>query len=72
MQVGQKLEAITYCPNVTIEHLHYSVGKSDMDASYSETNTPERYSIDGAEWENYLHNHMDNDIVKIKAYLGIS
>jgi hypothetical protein len=71
MQVGLKLEAITYCPNVIIEHLHYSIGKSDMDTSYSETNTPERYSIDGAEFEFYLHNHIDNDIAKIKNYLGV-
>lgn len=72
MELGKRLDAITYCPNVILEHLHFSVGKSDMDAVYSETNTPERYSIDGAEWVNYLNNDIENDIVKIKNYLNIS
>lgn len=71
MQLGLRLEAITYCPDVVIEHLHYSVGKSEMDTSYAETNTPERYSVDGAEFTNYLQNHIDNDVLKIKEFLGV-
>ena len=71
MELGKRLGAITYCPNVVIEHLHYSVGKSEMDTSYAETNNPERYSIDGAEYANYLQNHIDNDVLKIKEFLGV-
>lgn len=72
MELGKRLDAITYCPNVILEHLHFSVGKSEMDTLYSETNSDERFNVDRDNFHNYLNNDIESDIIKIKNSLGIS
>ena len=65
LDLGTKLNAIHYLEDVIIEHLHFSVGKSDMDSSYQETNDSAIYNADKVAYDEYLSTQMDVDIEKI-------
>ncbi len=65
LDLGTKLNAIHYLEDVIIEHLHFSVGKSDMDSSYQETNDSAIYNADKVAYDEYLSTQMDIDIDKI-------
>ncbi len=65
LDLGTRLNAIHYLEDVIIEHLHFSVGKSDMDSSYQETNDSAIYNADKVAYDEYLSTQMDIDIEKI-------
>ena len=65
LDLGTRLNAIHYLEDVIIEHLHFSVGKSDMDSSYQETNDSAIYNADKVAYDEYLLTQMDIDIDKI-------
>ena len=65
LDLGTKLNAIHYLEDVIIEHLHFSVGKSDMDSSYQETNDSAIYNADKVAYDEYLSTQMNVDIEKI-------
>ena len=65
LDLGTRLNAIHYLEDVIIEHLHFSVGKSDMDSSYQETNDSAIYNADKVAYDEYLSTQMDVDIEKI-------
>jgi hypothetical protein len=65
LDLGTRLNAIHYLEDVIIEHLHFSVGKSDMDSSYQETNDSAIYNADKVAYDEYLSTQMDIDIDKI-------
>lgn len=65
LDLGTRLNAIHYLEDVIIEHLHFSVGKSDMDSSYQETNDSAIYNADRVAYDEYLSTQMDIDIEKI-------
>ncbi len=43
MHIGKSIGCLVYLPQVFIEHLHHSVGKSEYDANYKETQNGESY-----------------------------
>lgn len=59
---GRELGKITYLPNMIIEHMHPSVGKSVQDAGYTEVNAPEMYDHDRAVYETYKKEQMSKDV----------
>lgn len=63
--LGQKLGTIRYCPDVIIEHMHFTTGKSEIDQTYIESNTPELYRFDEAAYNKYLQTTFDSDIKKL-------
>jgi hypothetical protein len=65
LDLGTRLNAIHYLEDVIIEHLHFSVGKSDMDSSYQEKNDSAIYNADKVAYDEYLSTQMDIDIDKI-------
>jgi hypothetical protein len=65
LDLGTRLNSIHYLEDVIIEHLHFSVGKSDMDSSYQETNDSAIYNADKVAYDEYLLTQMDIDIEKI-------
>ena len=65
LDLGTRLNAIHYLEDVIIEHLHFSVGKSDMDSSYQETNDSAIYNADKMAYDEYLSTQMDIDLDKI-------
>lgn len=65
LHLGNTLGTIKYCPDVIIEHMHFTTGKSEIDQTYIESNTPELYHVDEAAYKKYLTNQFDNDIKKL-------
>jgi hypothetical protein len=53
LELGRALGTIAYCPQVVIEHLHPSLGKSPDDEQYRRVNSPEQFAADGDEWKRY-------------------
>lgn len=46
MFLGKYMNNIHYLPDVVIEHEHYTCGKSEKDALYTELNSPNLYNAD--------------------------
>lgn len=70
LRVGTFIESISYLPDVVIEHLHFSTGKSDLDQTYKDANHPE---VDRLAWESYmsgLGSPGHADCVKVRRLLG--
>ena len=58
---------ITYLPGVTLEHLHFTQGKSPLDDTYQETVS--MWDADKAAWDAYQADGLAGDIAKIRAVL---
>jgi len=65
LTLGQTLGTIRYCPDVIIEHMHFTTGKSEIDQTYIESNTPELYRADEAAYNQYLKVNFQNDLKKL-------
>lgn len=44
--LGRKIGRFHYCQDVIIEHKHYHINKSELDATYKQTNSTLRYRVD--------------------------
>lgn len=63
--IGEKLGTLYYMPEVVIEHMHYTCGKSKIDGSYAVT-TP-LISDDGARYQQYMMNgDFNKDLEKLR------
>lgn len=62
---GQGIGRFYYHPDVVLEHLHFSLGKSDSDALYQEVNSPSMYETDAAVFRSYMDNDYQTDIDKL-------
>lgn len=67
--LGQALGSLRYRADVVIEHLHYTVGKSDTDAVYREANSPESYGRDHAAYERYARVRLPGDVERLRDAL---
>jgi hypothetical protein len=63
--LGDRLQTLRYFPEVIIEHMHYSTGKSDKDLMYEEVNSKEMTKKDRSAYKIYLENNFENDVRKI-------
>jgi len=63
--LGIALNTLKYYDNVTIEHMHYTVNKSDNDSSYAETNTAEIIGHDSDQYKLYKASDFQIDLEKL-------
>jgi len=69
LDIGNELQSIEYFPDVVIEHMHYTVNKSNRDADYLRV---EKFmQPDSVAYSSYKQNSFDDDVRKIAAYAGI-
>ena len=66
LYLGEALRSIRYYDDVIIEHMHYSVGKSDKDALYEELNSNEQFGQDQPAWIQYRDNDFLIDLAKLR------
>lgn len=67
IRMGRLCECITYLPDVVVEHMHFSVGKSELDEGYIRVNTETVNDKDRAA----LNAHMDAFVGRdMEAILG--
>lgn len=66
LKIAQGLGTMAYRGHVKIEHLHHSVGKSEVDASYNATNSERVYERDRLAWEQYLRGQYLDDMEKLR------
>lgn len=64
---GRALDAITYLPDVVIEHLHPHAGKAPSDAVYETVNAPSVFDVEHAAYRAYRDGRMAADVTKLKA-----
>lgn len=69
LELGTALGSIAYVPEVIIEHMHYSVGKSEKDESYQET-TP-LMQQDAEEYAGYKKFLFQYDVDKLRGTQAI-
>lgn len=67
LDLGTALGRIVYLPDVTLEHLHFSTGKSEQDALYAEVNSEKMYSEDSKAYQEYLATKFQSDVERVKA-----
>jgi hypothetical protein len=68
LALGRTLNAITYLPDVVVEHLHPIAGKAQWDPGYAEANTDERSDADRAVFEAWQANDLPRWVQQIKEY----
>lgn len=67
LMLGTVLGTIHYVPDVIIEHMHFSVGKSDNDEIYSASNAPSLYESDLIKYQFYLSDQFPQDLMRLKG-----
>lgn len=68
LALGRALDAITYLPDVTVEHLHPIAGRASWDAGYAECNTDALSSADRAVFEQWQQNELPRWVQQIREY----
>lgn len=63
--LGHTLQTLVYRNDVIIEHMHYSVNKSEVDETYQECNDPSVYSHDGKMYNMYMSTDFVDDIKRL-------
>lgn len=63
--VGSELGNLNYLPSVVIEHLHYTVGKAELDERYQAVNNAEMHLHDEQVFANYVQNQWPEDLAKL-------
>lgn len=69
--LGKGLGALFYFPSVHWEHLHFSNGKAEKDASYEETNSDTMYKEDRDAFAKYMSEEYIDDVTRVKEALGV-
>ena len=67
LMLGTVLGTIHYVPDVIIEHMHFSVGKSDNDEIYTAVNAPALYQSDLTKYQFYLSDQFPQDLMRLKG-----
>jgi hypothetical protein len=71
MLLGLDLNAIWYFDDVIIEHLHFLNNKSKPDAGYLEVNSLDVSNTDRVEFQRYINEEYQADLIKFKESVGI-
>lgn len=66
MELGMRLDKIKYLPEILIEHKHWSAGKSEKDAVYSESEKV--FEQDRNTWDKYRITKLADDVQKVQLY----
>jgi len=67
LDLGHGLGAATYLPDTIVEHMHFSVGKSVLDASYQHSNHPDVYANDKANYERYRRDELPAVVARLRG-----
>jgi hypothetical protein len=65
-EIGLGIERLFYIPEIIIEHMHYTAGKSVQDELYKEVNAPATYELDRNTFIDFVANIKDIYVNKIK------
>jgi hypothetical protein len=68
LALGQALDAITYLPDVIVEHCHPIAGRASWDEGYAECNTDALMDADRAVYEQWRANDLGRWVQQIKEY----
>ncbi|GAA0705481.1 hypothetical protein GCM10010193_70710 [Kitasatospora atroaurantiaca] len=68
LALGRALDAITYLPDVVVEHCHPIAGHAAWDQGYAECNTDELMDTDRAVFEAWRANGLGRWVQQIKEY----
>lgn len=68
LALGRALDAITYLPDVTVEHLHPIAGRAQWDAGYQECNTDALSSADRTVYEAWQEHELPRWVQQIREY----
>lgn len=71
LRLGTSLNACFYRPDVVVEHMHHSVGKSEFDATYKSTNRHLVNLRDRALYYMYLLGPNRADLRRVRGLLNI-
>jgi hypothetical protein len=66
VDLGRKLGTLTYFPDIIIEHLHHSVGKSMTDQTYTDATNRLFRRHDRDAYKKYLQEQFQKDIEKLQ------
>lgn len=69
LALGRALDAITYLPDVVIEHCHPIAGRAAWDAGYAEANADARADADRAVFEAWRERNLPVWVEKVQAML---
>ncbi|MGW6912606.1 hypothetical protein ACWGB8_02090 [Kitasatospora sp. NPDC054939] len=70
LALGQALEAITYLPDVIVEHAHPIAGRAAWDEGYAEANADARFEADRQTFEQWRDQDLVRWVQQIKEYSG--
>jgi hypothetical protein len=65
-EMGIAIGRLFYIPEIVIEHMHYTMGKSIVDDLYKEVNDPKMYTVDRNTFHDFVANLKDIYVDKIK------
>jgi hypothetical protein len=69
LELGRALGKITYLPDVVVEHMHFSAGKSPRDAQYEEVNNPTVFNGDKHRFEDWQRFSMSADVARLQELI---
>lgn len=67
--LGDAVGRLFYFPDIVIEHMHPTVGKSEWDEQYRAVNTPELYQADAQAFGTWMETQMAADLERVRAVL---
>lgn len=70
MELGKACGKLFYFPDVIVEHMHFTVGKSPIDPLYLRVNNKRIYEHDERIFLKWEKEQKQKDVNKIKAYKG--
>lgn len=68
LALGQALDAISYLPDVVVEHLHPIAGRAEWDAGYAEANADAVSAADRAVFEQWREHELPRWVQQIKDF----
>ncbi len=69
LELGNRLNKITYLDDVLIEHMHPAAGKATQDAGYEFSSNYNLHMQDKKIFEKYLLAELDTDTKKLRAMM---
>lgn len=70
LALGKALGAFRFLPDCLIEHMHYLVGKSEMDETYAQANSRTKLDHDCAAFDEYMETGFFPAVEEVKKSLG--
>lgn len=67
LRLGRDLDAISYLPDVIVEHLHPIAGKAGWDDGYRRVNAGDVWAADRQRFDDYCATELAGDLAKIRA-----